>query len=228
MTPVMPPQPAATAGPPSLEETNGSVEEKGPHCCRKRKRNQPKLPILRGRYIEVDENDIIRDLGMDPDRGPEIFVTPTYKQNHEAVETPPRKISHNPIQWRLHSEVAIEVMEFKQAIALHDLVDENNAHLMVITRDNAIIQGHIDQVMEMRATVWQSWDFDKKQKERRGGLVNIHHEYIPMDWKKAEQLMSKEFPETSDGPMVIMEFRPADPSPQGNLKPGRRLVRVND
>ncbi|KAI1658176.1 hypothetical protein F4813DRAFT_357653 [Daldinia decipiens] len=247
--PTMPSQPAATttADTSSTKEDNDSITVEGPQCCRKRKRDEPQLPILQGHYMEVDENNIVRGIGIDPNRELEIAFTPTHQPTHKAVKTPLRKTGHNPIQWRSHSEVAIEVDEFKQAMVLHDLVDNNNVHLMVVTRDNAIIQGHCDQVTEMYVIVRESWGLGDKdqivcqmcqvsgkesllrrQKARKGGLVNIHHGYIPMDWKKAEQLMSKEFPRPSGKSLIVMEFRLADRSPHGNLKPGRRLVPIID
>ncbi|KAI1643716.1 uncharacterized protein F4817DRAFT_368170 [Daldinia loculata] len=240
-TPAMPPRPAATADPPSVEETNGPTGAEGARYSRKRKRDEPESPKLRGHFLEVDENDIVRSVLVDPDHVSGEIEIPI----DEAVKVSPRKTSHNPIQWRSHSEVAIEVREFKQALALHDLVDEDNVHLMVVTRDHVIIQGQVDQVIEMYHTVGQSLGFSKepiccclqqvsgqrnllrRQEHRKGGLVNIHYEYIPMDWKKANQLMSKEFPLIDYyESLVVLEVRLADESPQGKLKPGRRLVPV--
>lgn len=68
----------------------------------------------------------------------------------------------------------------------------------------------------------------KRAKERQGGMVNVKYKYVPMDWSKAERLMAKEFPRTGAGELVIVEFYLADQSPPDDLKPGRRLVPIDD
>lgn len=152
----------------------------------------------------------------------------------------------SPIQWRCHAEVAIEVDEYKKALALHDLVDENNINLMVLNKDHGIIQGPSDQVQKMsekalealgisnqdrthghNRTVSGDLAYEKRVKNRRGGLVDMKYQYIPMDWSKAEGLRAKKFPLSGGELVVMMEFRLSDKSEPGNLKPGRRLVPIN-
>ncbi|KAI1481070.1 hypothetical protein F4774DRAFT_408154 [Daldinia eschscholtzii] len=236
-----------TADSPLSKETSCSAEAKGPKTCRRQKQNEEKICLreLKEHYYEVDENNVIRALRIDPTRESKECAVLSLEQSHESTKVPPHKTSSNPIQWRLHREVAIEVTEFKLAVALHDLMDESNSSLMVVTHNHAIIQGQYDHVMNMFGILWESWGlnhgnqvistFSKiagkegllyRQGKRTGGLVNIHHEYVPMDWKKGDQLMSKVFSLTDDEDLWVMDLRLADPSPQEHLGYGRRLVRM--
>lgn len=184
-------------------------------------------------YYEIDEDNVIR--AMHPS-GPEDIIK-TKVLSSEYSPPSPVNTGPNPIQWRSHDEVAIEVDKYKRALALHDLVDENNTQLMVINKDHALFQGRADDVFQMRHTWWESrsicdgdeiliflFDVSEGRQKREGGLVNIHYEYIPMDWSKAEKLLTKKFPAFPDGVLMLMECRVPDRSPPGQLKLGRRLV----
>ncbi|KAI0387034.1 hypothetical protein F5Y04DRAFT_242871 [Hypomontagnella monticulosa] len=207
-------------------------------------------PVYYGRYVELDENNIMRGIHADPfgTQGlePALEAQKLLLENSKTLghsstmNYPPR------IQWRGHGEVAIEVDKYKQALALHDLVDESNAHVMVVDKDRAIVQGHCGQAMDVVTKIWESWGnvdqkrmlvsisavsggYGKRQRKgRQGGLVDIHYGYMSMDWKKAEELMGKEFHDEPGGVLAVIELRPDDSSPPGKLKPGRRLVRYED
>lgn len=189
-------------------------------------------------YYEVDENNVIRATHVDPYGEFRLGEATLFESRTLQYSDSPISI-----QWRRHDQVAIEVSYYKQAIALHDLVDESNTHLMVVTKQNAMIQGRLDQVLRMASKVWESWGLGgsdsvlsfrntvsdpdairRRRQERQGGLVDIHYKYLPMDWKKAEELMAKKFLEPDGKSLVLLELRPGDASPPGNLKPGRRLL----
>ncbi|KAI1778055.1 hypothetical protein F4818DRAFT_456053 [Hypoxylon cercidicola] len=216
----------------------------------KRKRDEECIYYVATHY-EVDKDNIIRGIHVDPHYLGGWFQVFTESQSDEKRSEGSKSTrvdSHqSPIQWRYHGEVAIEVTEYKQALVLHDLVDENNSNLMVLHKDHIIIQGSYDEAMK-------SWDIAKESlgvsahelgslscvvvsgmeacqmraKDRRGGLVDVKGKYIPMDWSKAERLMAKEFFETGGQNLVVLDFRLIDQSPLGNLKFGRRLVPIKD
>ncbi|KAI1467832.1 uncharacterized protein F4812DRAFT_377936 [Daldinia caldariorum] len=233
----MPPQIAATASPPLGEETSGFVktedtEDGEPRHKRKRDEDETNPTPLKLQFYEVDENNIIRALYPCPASESKRVPLPARK----GILVP--RTGRNPIQWRPHGEVAVEVTEFKEAIALHDLVDGSNVDLMVVSRDYAIIQGQSDQVMEMLKSVSDLWNSDGKinllfsklyvsgksglsvrRKMRKGGLVDIHRKYIPMDWKEAAQLMNKAFTSVNDLPLIIIDVRRKENPPQEGSKP---------
>ncbi|OTA70050.1 hypothetical protein K449DRAFT_393080 [Hypoxylon sp. EC38] len=196
-------------------------------------------------YIEVDEDDNIRGFHVSPycpisrlyirDRD---LGTPGLSQNASIKNT---------IQWRAHKEVAMEIAKYNNIMVLHDLVDQTNSHIMVLAKDHAIIQGRYKQVFEMLRKVEALWDRkdgestiyaltfvsvvksrEIRQQRRKGGLVDAHFKYIPMDWAEADKLMSKDYREDDGEPLVVIQLRPNDTSPPGNLKPGRRLVPVDE
>ncbi|KAI1765169.1 hypothetical protein GGR53DRAFT_529976 [Hypoxylon sp. FL1150] len=191
-------------------------------------------------HYELDEHDIIRGMHMDPYNlgGGKIhrFKTPGDPKGTGDDTNQP------PIQWRCHGEVAIEVTEYKRALVLHDLVDDANTHLMVFDKDHCIIQGTFNEphgirnkVIELLGvpreliylgiTVVSGMEACRQRAAiRRGGLVDVKSNYLPMDWGNAERLMAKEFSGIGNLNLVLMEFRLMDPSPPRSLKPGRRLV----
>ncbi|KAI1800604.1 hypothetical protein F4811DRAFT_538414 [Daldinia bambusicola] len=129
-----------TAGSPLAKETGGSVKAKDRESHHKRKRGEyeAKTAPLKGKYYEVDENNIAGA----------FHTYPACKPRFSPIRAAVPRTGCNPIQWRSHDEVAIEATEFKQPMALHDLVDESNVSLMVVARDYAIIQGQTDPVKE--------------------------------------------------------------------------------
>ncbi|OTA91211.1 hypothetical protein M434DRAFT_13317 [Hypoxylon sp. CO27-5] len=228
---------------------NATIMERSTSRLGKRKRDEVDdasyLTYKTPQYIEVDEDDNIRGFHVSPycpisrlyirDRD---LDTPGLSQNTSIKNT---------IQWRAHKEVAIEIAKYNHIMVLHDLVDQNNSHIMVLAKDHAIIQGRYKQVFEMLGKVEALWDRkdgkstiysltfvsgakarEIRQQRRKGGLVDAHFKYIPMDWAEADKLMSKDYREDDGEPLVVIQLRPDDTSPPGNLKPGRRLVPIDE
>ncbi|KAI0137904.1 hypothetical protein F4776DRAFT_663477 [Hypoxylon sp. NC0597] len=250
-------QSASTADDISTEDANSAttMEDNGSSLGEwKRGEEDDKLDGIRweAEYFEVDEDDIIRGMHAGGTSGPaaledyfEHYIL--FSGQFDTLQCPQSYVAQYPIQWRAHNQVALEVTKYKRAMVLHDLVDPFNEHLMVISKDHAIIQGFIEQVIQLSETVKESWGLTEedlvysstytvsgavacqtRREQRQGGLVDIHYEYVPMDWAKAEQLMSKMFYGVGDDTLIVMEIRPADPSATWNLKPGRRLVPIEE
>ncbi|KAI1418493.1 hypothetical protein F5Y13DRAFT_184134 [Hypoxylon sp. FL1857] len=203
-----------------------------------------KMGFCEGGSLEVDENDVVKGFHVDPRhwRNRDEYDIPD--EDPETPSRPQRASTQKPVSWRSHSEVAMEVAAFKHTVVLHDLVDPGNTHLMVLAKDEAMIQCEIDQMPGMASKVAGLWGFDGKiiyqtfvtvsgsealemrRKERQGGLVDGKYKYIPMDWAEADKLMSKNFPAKDDETLVLVQMRLCDKSPRENLKPGRRLVPI--
>ncbi|KAI8957781.1 hypothetical protein F5Y11DRAFT_338433 [Daldinia sp. FL1419] len=139
-----------------------------------------------------------------------------------ARASPAHKASCDSIQWRLHSEVALELSKSDGIMAIHDLVDKDNVHLMVVGPGWAVIQGRVDQITKMKEKVLESWGglreegitcssypisgracLLRRQKERIGGLLDIEFKHMPMDWIDADKLLNRVFTSSDEKPLEI-------------------------
>ncbi|KAI1085162.1 hypothetical protein F5B20DRAFT_132151 [Whalleya microplaca] len=143
---------------------------------------------------EVDENNFIHGIHAEVCRE----CPPLPKST--LPNLPPTQLVKSekpwPPVWRSQKEIAIEVSEFKEALALHDLVDNDNVELMVMKPGHAILQAVWDTHMEeLVRTIMQAIapgddahpmvsitrvDGIEAQlnrlRRRRGPLVNIHYQ----------------------------------------------------
>ncbi|KAI0838796.1 hypothetical protein F5Y06DRAFT_303681 [Hypoxylon sp. FL0890] len=240
-------QSASMAGAiPAKDSNNANSAQGSTPCLGKRKREEADVAYHVLRHWEVDENDVIRGVHVNPHNPdhyrlgghfPEPRLEPSSHSNSGSTQ--------HPVRWRGHSEVAMEVGVCKNVLVLHDLLEPSNTNLMVLDKDDAIIQCRPEQGSEMIGKVLEIWGTDKtmymsmgyvsgrqgleiRHKERKGGLVDGNYQYIPMDWAEADKLLSKVLPGEDGRTLVVIQLRPEDRSPPGNLKPGRRLVPIDD
>ncbi|KAI0012718.1 hypothetical protein F4779DRAFT_18997 [Xylariaceae sp. FL0662B] len=201
---------------------------------------------------ELDENNVIQ--GIHAETSQELPRLP----KSSLPGLPPSYLVESeeprPPKWRSHKEIAIEVSEFKEALALYDLVGKDNIELMVMKSGHAIIQAVWDKHTEdLVRTVMQAIAPGKDAHpmvsitrmdgcdayvdrfcRRSGHLVNIHHDRIPLSQKRAEWYTSQPWSPLTDQSnrqthIAIVEIRNTDPSPHiSELKPGRRLVPWHD
>ncbi|KAI1501973.1 hypothetical protein F5X99DRAFT_408594 [Biscogniauxia marginata] len=208
----------------------------------------PDQVVYEATSYEVDKNNVIR--GLHSDKARELRVGP--KEIAAVLLSDPEKSVPNqraagwqPIVQRTQREIAIGIDQFKRPLVLHDLVNEDNVSLMVINDEHAIIQGHHEEV---RATIEKVFETQGEKPEdnisvyirdvygesaarerldaRRFSLVDMQYRYKLMERKRADRLMAKEWLDPAFDGLVIAELRPADPSPAGALKPGRRLLPI--
>ncbi|KAI1389607.1 uncharacterized protein F4822DRAFT_442846 [Hypoxylon trugodes] len=220
------------------------------HGKRKREEegNRADRMIYRPTHYEFDENNVVVDLRC-PYTTPQLSES-MYRDagNPKRSRRSPSSAPQHPIQWRDHDEVAIEIGKYKQTLALHDLVDEDNFHIMLLHKDRAIIQGEFEQVVDLGGKTIQSWGKERtasffmlslihgedgiehRTERRDGGLVNIHYQCLSMNWDKAKEMMSRAFPKPDGSMLALLDIRPAvTPRPEpGYLKPGHRLVRIEE
>ncbi|XXH04010.1 hypothetical protein Hte_010420 [Hypoxylon texense] len=207
---------------------------------RNEKESAPIGPYYQPTHYEVDEDNIIRGALVMPDNEGRLEVLDIFTPKEEDTEkVPPKEDTEkercvdsdpSPIQRRSHEEVAIDINEYKQALVLHDLVDESNTSLMVLDKDHGIIQGSLDQVFEMWPKVFEELGFSgqdyvfahhfivsgvKAYQHRlmqdHVGLVDMKYRHIHMDWSMVERLMKK-FPLTGAEIIILMELRLIDSS----------------
>ncbi|KAI0595362.1 hypothetical protein F4775DRAFT_595309 [Biscogniauxia sp. FL1348] len=200
--------------------------------------------VYEATIYEIDEDNIIR--GLHTDKPGELRIG--------AKKIPailPKEPGFDPetiwdkVAERSPNEVAISVDKFKRPLLLHDLVDEDNTGVMVIQGDHVIIQGHHEEVRSTMGVMLETHGGNtqpsllvsvrevygesaarERQANRRYSLVDFKRRYKVMDRKHAERLMDKEWTEPDFKGLVVLEMRPADPSPIGALKEGRRLVSI--
>ncbi|KAI1487522.1 hypothetical protein F5X96DRAFT_145388 [Biscogniauxia mediterranea] len=203
--------------------------------------------VYEATIYEIDENNIIRSLHTD--KAGEVR---TGVKGIPAILPPdPEKPAFNqgttwqPIIQRSQRDIALCIDKYKRPLVIHDLVDENNTGIMVIHGDQAIIQGHHEEVRSTIEALFESQEEDSEAslfvsirdvygesaaRERQAGrcysLVDINRRYKLMDRKQADRLMDKNWLDPIFKGLVVAELRPADPSPIGALKEGRRLVPI--
>ncbi|OTA98611.1 hypothetical protein M426DRAFT_28293 [Hypoxylon sp. CI-4A] len=190
--------------------------------------------------VEVDENGIIRAFYRDVQA--QVLPQPEYQHG-----TLPSASSHPALKWRAHSEVAMEIGKHKKVMAIYDLVDPTNMHLVVVGRDRIFAQGDKVQTIKilqkakdlfglgigetievMLVMVSGPGALADRRQDRQGGLVDFYYKSVSMDKANEEALLSKSFPGTDFDPIILVEFLLPDTSPMGSLKPGRRLLRLQD
>ncbi|KAI1344905.1 hypothetical protein F5Y15DRAFT_421989 [Xylariaceae sp. FL0016] len=184
---------------------------------------------------EVDETNEIKDVNLKTDHGPLTGFRESVSSRALAV------VSSTPFQWRSHEEVAIEVTEYQEALAIHGLVDENNTQIVAMKPCYAIIQGFntrdfyqllckVEQALGGGDIfhIWKSISHKTYQVVRHmrrvGGLVDIHHRDIRMDRKTTARLMARSWTRDGDPELFLVELRVANPYPVSAEELNRELI----
>ncbi|KAH9906858.1 hypothetical protein F4778DRAFT_601365 [Xylariomycetidae sp. FL2044] len=154
------------------------------------------------------------------------------RRSREVAEA----IDKEPLAWRRHNEVAIELDDYKRALFVHDLLKEENFSLVVMGPGRAIMQG-FDFHLMMRTFFTATEAIacrgepiigqqtisvgEKRRNNRVPGLFDFNYKRINTPGAKEAMLRSKD-PESTKL-LHLFEVMLADPSPPGELKPGRCL-----
>ncbi|KAI5927445.1 hypothetical protein F4810DRAFT_706811 [Camillea tinctor] len=203
--------------------------------------------VYEATFCEVDEKNIIRALHTN--KAGELrtgtMAVPAILTSDPEKAASNQGMTWRPIMQRGHRDVAIGVDKLKRPVIIHDLADESNTGVMIVHEDQAVIQGHHEEVRSTIAALLESQEEDsslslfvsirdvygeaaarQRQAGRHHSLVDICGRYKLMEREHAERLMDKDWADPAFKDLVVAELRPADPSPIGALKEGRRLIPI--